>query len=44
VIGNVLVYRQGTHLTRTFVDSAKDQLSAELWRATHGLFGARSVS
>jgi peptidoglycan/LPS O-acetylase OafA/YrhL len=44
VIGNVLVYRQGTHLTRSFVDSAKDQLSAELWRATHGLFGARSVS
>lgn len=41
VIGNVLVYRQGSHLTRTFVDSTKDRLSAKLWRVTDGLFGAK---
>ena len=41
VIGNVLVYRQGSHLTTTFVNSAEDQLSAALWRATDGLFGAK---
>jgi peptidoglycan/LPS O-acetylase OafA/YrhL len=39
VIGNVLVFRQGSHLTTTFVDSAKGRLSASLWRATDGLFG-----
>ncbi|VXB53866.1 conserved membrane hypothetical protein [Aeromicrobium sp. 9AM] len=42
VIGNVLVYRQGSHLTTTFVDSAKPRLSAALWRATDGLFGANA--
>ncbi len=44
VIGNVLVYRQGSHLTRAFIDSAKDRLSAALWSETRGLFGSRSVS
>ena len=39
VIGNVLVYRQGTHLTRTFVDSAEPQLAAALAKATSGRFG-----
>ena len=40
VIGNVLVYRQGTHLTRTFVDSAEPQLAAALAKATSDRFGA----
>jgi peptidoglycan/LPS O-acetylase OafA/YrhL len=39
VIGNVLVYRQGSHLTTTYVDSAVPQLSDRLFRATRGLFG-----
>jgi hypothetical protein len=43
VIGNVLVYRDGSHLTRTFVDSAESQFAAQLSRATHGAFGAESV-
>lgn len=42
VIGNVLVYRQGSHLTAAFIDSAQQRLSAQLWKATRGLFGARS--
>ncbi len=41
VVGNVLVFRQGSHLTASFIDSAKGRLSAALWRATDGLFGAR---
>ncbi len=41
VVGNVLVFRQGSHLTTSFVNSAKDRLSAALWRATDGLFGAK---
>ncbi len=41
VIGNVLVYRQGTHLTTSFIDSAVPQLSAALFDATDGAFGAR---
>jgi len=41
VIGNVLVYRQGTHLTRTFIDSAEAQLAAALFTATDGKFGAK---
>lgn len=40
VIGNVLVYRQGTHITRTYADSAEPQLAAELYRATGGRFGS----
>jgi hypothetical protein len=40
VIGNVLVYRQGTHLTRTFVDSAEPQLAAALAKVTSGRFGS----
>ena len=41
VIGNVLVYLQGSHLTRTYVDSAEPQLSAKLFKATGGAFGSR---
>ncbi len=39
VIGNVLVYRQTTHLTKTFVLSAERQLSAALAAATDGAVG-----
>lgn len=41
VIGNVLVYRQGSHLTRTYIDSMEPQLASRLYRATSGAFGAR---
>jgi peptidoglycan/LPS O-acetylase OafA/YrhL len=41
VIGNVLVYRQGTHITRTYIDSAETQLAARLYAATGGHFGSR---
>ncbi|MGH3458866.1 acyltransferase family protein [Aeromicrobium sp.] len=40
VIGNVLVYRQGTHITNTFVLSAQKQLAAALSNATDGRFGS----
>jgi hypothetical protein len=39
VLGDVLVYRSGSHLTKTFVLSAQQQLSAQLHAATHGAFG-----
>ncbi len=39
VIGNVLVYRQGSHLTKTFIDSAEPQLAAALYDASDGAFG-----
>lgn len=42
VIGNVLVYRQGSHITRTFADSAESRLSAELFGASGGRFGRKS--
>lgn len=41
VIGDVLVYRQGTHLTRTFIDSAEPQLAAALYKASGGKFGEK---
>lgn len=41
VIGNVLVYRQGSHITRTYIDSMKPQLAKRLYRATSGDFGER---
>jgi peptidoglycan/LPS O-acetylase OafA/YrhL len=41
VIGNVLVYRQGTHVTKSFVDSAQAQLADALYDATDGDFGAK---
>jgi peptidoglycan/LPS O-acetylase OafA/YrhL len=41
VIGNVLVYRQGTHITRSYIDSAQAQLKAALFEATDGEFGAK---
>ncbi|MCW2750708.1 MAG: acyltransferase [Aeromicrobium sp.] len=41
VIGNVLVYRQGSHMTRTYVDSMEPQLAARLYKVTSGRFGAR---
>ena len=33
VIGNVLIYRQGSHLTKTYVESLAPRLEAELARA-----------
>jgi peptidoglycan/LPS O-acetylase OafA/YrhL len=39
VIGNVLVYRQGSHLTKTFIDTAEPQLAAALYDASEGAFG-----
>lgn len=41
VIGNVLVYRQGTHLTKTFIDTAEPQLAAALFDASGGAFGTQ---
>lgn len=41
VIGNVLVYRQGTHITRSFIDSAQAQLADALHEATDGEFGTK---
>jgi peptidoglycan/LPS O-acetylase OafA/YrhL len=41
VIGNVLVYRQRTHLTKTFVVSAERQVAAALYEASDGAFGTR---
>lgn len=40
VIGDVLVYRAGSHLTRTFTVSVEPQLAAALERATDGEFAA----
>ncbi|MFL6106948.1 MAG: SGNH hydrolase domain-containing protein [Marmoricola sp.] len=40
VIGNVMVYRQGSHITRTYIDSMEPQLASRLYRATSGAFGA----
>jgi hypothetical protein len=42
VIGDVLVYRAGSHLTRTFTVSTEPQLAAALSRATDGRFGTMS--
>ncbi|MCW2830189.1 MAG: acyltransferase [Aeromicrobium sp.] len=41
VIGNVLVYRQGSHITETYVDSTQRQMSAKLFEATKGAFGTK---
>jgi peptidoglycan/LPS O-acetylase OafA/YrhL len=41
VIGNVLVYRQGSHITRTYIDSMEPQLAAKLYAVTGGKFGER---
>lgn len=41
VIGDVLVYRQSSHLTRSFVDSAEPQLAEALFKATNGKFGTK---
>ena len=40
VIGNVLVYRQGTHITNTYVLSAQEQLATALSDVTDGRFGS----
>lgn len=40
VIGDVLVYRAGSHLTRTFTESVEPQLAAALDQATSGEFAA----
>lgn len=42
VIGNVLVYRAGSHLTKSFVVSAQKQLAEQLSRATAGEFGSQN--
>ncbi|MBC7630247.1 acyltransferase family protein [Aeromicrobium sp.] len=42
VIGNVLVFRQGSHLTKTFIDSMEPQLAVRLDKLTKGTFGASS--
>lgn len=39
VMVDVLVYRAGSHLTRTFVESVEPQLARELAGATDGAFG-----
>lgn len=39
VIGDVLVYRDGSHLTRSYVESARSQVAAALRDATDGQFG-----
>ena len=39
VIGNVLVYRSGTHISDTYAATATRALSAALAEATDGLFG-----
>jgi len=41
VIGNVLVYRQGTHLTKTYIDTAEPQLADALYDASQGDFGTK---
>ncbi|MEO6606105.1 MAG: acyltransferase family protein [Aeromicrobium sp.] len=41
VIGNVLIYRQGSHITTAYIDSMKRELSARLFAATSGEFGKR---
>ncbi|MGA8988015.1 acyltransferase family protein [Aeromicrobium sp.] len=41
VIGNVLVYRQGSHLTRTYINSMEQQVSRALFRVSDGQFGAK---
>jgi hypothetical protein len=41
VIGNVLVYRQGTHITKTYAESAESVLASRLYDATDGAFGRR---
>jgi peptidoglycan/LPS O-acetylase OafA/YrhL len=40
VIGNVLVYRGGTHLTNTYAATTTDALGERLAKATDGLIGA----
>lgn len=41
VMGDVLVYRAGSHLTRTFVVSVEPQLARQLAKVTDGAFAAR---
>ncbi|MEM9464949.1 MAG: acyltransferase family protein [Actinomycetota bacterium] len=38
VIGNVMLYRQGSHLTRTYVDTLAPFIGIELGRITDGTF------
>lgn len=42
IVGNVLIYRQGSHITRTYAASLAPKLESELERA--GLFGPRQRS
>ncbi len=40
VIGDVLVYRQGSHITNTYALSAEPELSAALYEASRGTIGS----
>jgi hypothetical protein len=40
VIGNVLVYRSGTHISDTYASTSTDALAREFAKATGGLLGA----
>ena len=40
VIGNVLVYRSGTHISDTYAATTTPMLSASLNTATDGLLGS----
>ncbi|WP_159085781.1 acyltransferase family protein [Aeromicrobium chenweiae] len=41
VIGNVLVYRQGSHLTMTYISTMRKQLADALFTASDGAFGQK---
>ncbi|MFI5429044.1 acyltransferase family protein [Aeromicrobium sp. UC242_57] len=41
VVGNVLINRQGSHVTRAYVDSAITRLEEALFEATDGKFGKK---
>ncbi|MEI5676122.1 MULTISPECIES: acyltransferase family protein [unclassified Nocardioides] len=44
VIGGVVVYRAGTHLSDSFVESTTEVFAARLAEATDGLLGARTAT
>ncbi|WP_193606618.1 acyltransferase family protein [Nocardioides lijunqiniae] len=44
VIGNVLVYRGGTHLSNTYAKTTTPILAKRLARATDGLFGSATLA
>jgi hypothetical protein len=44
VIGNVLIYRQGSHLTATYVESLAPRLGEELATAGLGACGGETAT